>query len=62
MASVVGVVVYVATVFLGVYVVIQGHAFEGIVVLGLGACGLPLILGCLRTGLRHFAGRNARPS
>jgi hypothetical protein len=47
-ATVVGVVVYAITVFLAAYLILQGHTFEGVVVLGLVACGVPLVIGRLR--------------
>jgi multisubunit Na+/H+ antiporter MnhC subunit len=55
---VVGAVLYAITVVLGVYLVVQGHAFEGILALGLTACGLPLVIGWLRTERQ----RSAKPS
>ena len=55
-------VVYVVTVLLGVYIVVQGYALEGIVVLGLAATGLPLMIGLLRTELRRFASRDTGAS
>jgi hypothetical protein len=61
-AMVLCVAAYGTTVLGGVYVVIQGYTFEGIVVLGFAAIGLPLIIGWLKTELRRFASRNARPS
>jgi len=50
-----------STVILGAYVVVQGYTLEGITVLGLAAIGLPLMIGWIRTELRRFARRNARP-
>jgi type VI protein secretion system component VasK len=51
-ATVVGVAVYAVTLFMGVYLVVQGYALEGILILGLAACGLPLIIGWMRTERR----------
>jgi hypothetical protein len=47
-AIAVGVVVYAVTVFMGVYVMAQRYALQGILVLGLAACGLPLMIGWWR--------------
>jgi hypothetical protein len=46
--AVVGVLVYAITAFLAAYLILQGHAFEGVVVLGLVSCGVPLVIGRLR--------------
>jgi hypothetical protein len=61
-ATVLSAVVYAITVLGGVYVLIQGYTVEGITVVALAIFGLPLIIGWLRTQLRRFASRNARPS
>jgi hypothetical protein len=52
-AAVVGVVGYAVTLFLGAYLIVQGYPLQGALVLGLAACGLPLIIGWLRTQVRR---------
>jgi hypothetical protein len=58
-AIMVGAAIYAVTLFMGVYVIGQGHTLEGILVLALAACAFPLIIGWLRIERRRSVGRNA---